>query len=170
MVNSFLYKLPPPFSPADNQIRRKRASGYLKTGSTFQHSHRRSGKVTARKPNRTAFFGQPLGWLFFCCSERSKTTYRTDCGREGNYHGNTITRRTTYRPMNHNQHRHVYGSGRSSPWRSSFLYRTACREVSPINNKKTYRNGDFKNEHKCICVIAHRTNRILEERRTQPPA
>ena len=35
------------------------------------YSHRRSGKVTARKTNRTALFGQPLGWLFFCRSERS---------------------------------------------------------------------------------------------------
>ena len=34
-------------------------------------SHRRSGKVTARKTNRTAFFGQPAGWLFFYRSERS---------------------------------------------------------------------------------------------------
>ena len=34
-------------------------------------SHRCSGKVTARKTNRMAFFGQPAGWLFFCRSERS---------------------------------------------------------------------------------------------------
>lgn len=46
-------------------------------------SHRRSGNGTARKANRTAFFGQPSGWLFFCRAERRKT-YRTGCGRERN--------------------------------------------------------------------------------------
>ena len=47
-------------------------------------SHRRSGKGTARKSNRAAFFGQPTGWPFFCRLERRRTTYRTGCGREGN--------------------------------------------------------------------------------------
>ena len=33
-------------------------------------SHRRSGNGTVRKANRTVFFGQPSGWLFFCRAER----------------------------------------------------------------------------------------------------
>lgn len=45
-------------------------------------SHRRSGKGTARKRIARYFFGQPTGWLFFCRSERRRTTYRTGCGRE----------------------------------------------------------------------------------------
>lgn len=37
-------------------------------------SHRRSGNGTARKANRTAFFGQPSGWLFRCRLERRQKT------------------------------------------------------------------------------------------------
>ena len=39
--------------------------------------------------------------------------------------------------MTHNHPRHTHGSGRSSLWRSSFLYRTGFREVNLINNKKS---------------------------------
>lgn len=131
------------------------------------YSHRRSGKVPARKLNRTAFFGQLSGWLFFCCSERSNCIAPSADGTEPSW--KYIYRRTHYRPMTQNHHRHVYGTGRSSLWGSSFSYRTACREVNPndpINNRKE----DYKHDRSSIQqhrYTAH-IQRILEERRTAP--
>ena len=119
------------------------------------YSHRRSGKVTARRTNRTTFSGQPSGWLFFCRSERSICIAPPADGNRTIME--THIRRTPYRPMNHNRHCSTHGRS----------YRTACREVNS-NDQIIIRKEDYKHDrpsiqhHRCTAHI----QRILAERRT----
>ncbi len=114
-----------------------------------------------------------MGWrqCFVQASHRMRLFLRWIKGLARMEHlGNTFTRRTLYRRMKQKHHRHVYGTGRSSLFRgSSFLYRTACREVN-TNDQIIIRKEDYKHDrssiqqHRCTAHI----QRILEERRAAP--
>ena len=155
MAISILCKLPPPF---------------FETVLTFEVQHIRTAAAGRFQQEnlieRHSSVSFRVGFSF-AVRKGANVSHRLRTGTEPSW--KYIYRRTHYRPMTQNHHRHVYGTGRSSLWGSSFSYRTACREVNPndpINNRKE----DYIHDRSSIQqhrYTAH-IQRILEERRTAP--